>query len=389
MRPSIVRVWRVLLAAVLLSTVVLLLVVFTRANSNDQYRSMGSILSSARRGGVTHGHVDTTVIRDSVPWSELGAYIESGAWRAEWHVLQHELHQSRGRAEYASHDSDLDVNLDKNRYNGPYTFDRTRVRLSMVEPAHDRIGAADLGEVELGSHSPSPPPPPPTTTTTTTTTPSDYINANYISSELRLRAYIASQAPLPHTFADFWRCCWEQRVTLIVMLTNLIEGGFRKADRYWPDIYADEATSTVVSSSVTVSAGSSLASEQYGDIVVHLEHIEVEPDEPDIVTRVFRLSRAGYLDRHITQKHFIAWPGKHHRRARVGVGRILKRYGCVWCADHGVPQNLASAGRIVTDMLKHNKDAAEQHPEGLDGVSPIWIHCSAGVGRTVRESDDG
>ncbi|KAK9763276.1 phosphotyrosine-specific ptp2-like protein, partial [Basidiobolus ranarum] len=48
---------------------------------------------------------------------------------------------------------------------------------------------------------------------------SDYINASFICDKDTLNQYIATQGPMPSTFADFWEMTWEQNSRVIVMLT--------------------------------------------------------------------------------------------------------------------------------------------------------------------------
>ncbi|KAL4717125.1 hypothetical protein ACJJTC_017012 [Scirpophaga incertulas] len=63
----------------------------------------------------------------------------------------------------------------------------------------------------------------------------EYINANYITGPGNIRNYyIAAQAPLANTVADFWRMVWEQNSRLIVMLTEYMENGVEKCYEYLP-----------------------------------------------------------------------------------------------------------------------------------------------------------
>jgi len=61
----------------------------------------------------------------------------------------------------------------------------------------------------------------------------DYVNASHVNAQYSNRHYIASQAPVPDTFADFWRVVWEQHARVIIMLTAESEGGQRKSHPYW------------------------------------------------------------------------------------------------------------------------------------------------------------
>ncbi|XP_067022800.1 receptor-type tyrosine-protein phosphatase delta-like isoform X6 [Acropora muricata] len=185
----------------------------------------------------------------------------------------------------------LNCNAAKNRYANILPFESTRVHLKM------RPG-------EMGS---------------------DYINANFIDGYCQPRAYIATQAPIPDTFEDFWRLIWEQESATVVMLTREEEAGKIKCHHYWP------------------TEGSRL----YGVILVEL--IE-ETSFGDYFSRKFKLTHTEEKDSHtVCQFHYTDWP------------------------DIGVPDSGVGIVDLIGQVQKW-----QQH----SGNTSIVIHCSGGVGRT-------
>lgn len=159
----------------------------------------------------------------------------------------------------------------------------------------------------------------------------EYINANYIRSyDDEPRAYIAAQGPLPHTVGHFWRMIWENKVTIIVMVTGLVEKGAVKCERYWPK----ELNTPQQFDGVAVTNIGYKAYRGY-------------------VAATLRASVAGET-RTVNHLWFTGWP------------------------DHGVPRT--PTGLIYTDdvleLLKHVRTLHKKQ------TSPVLVHCSAGIGRT-------
>ncbi|XP_072276162.1 receptor-type tyrosine-protein phosphatase C isoform X3 [Pyxicephalus adspersus] len=155
---------------------------------------------------------------------------------------------------------------------------------------------------------------------------SDYINASYINGFKEPRKYIAAQGPKEETMNDFWRMIWEQKSTIIVMVTRCEEGNRNKCAQYWP-----------------LGDGNI---EEYGDIVVKITEQKLFPD---YITRKLHVShKREKTERDITHIQFTIWP------------------------DHGVPDD-----PNLLLKLRRRVNALSNFFSG-----PIIVHCSAGVGRT-------
>ncbi|XP_055884714.1 receptor-type tyrosine-protein phosphatase S-like [Biomphalaria glabrata] len=149
----------------------------------------------------------------------------------------------------------------------------------------------------------------------------DYINASYIRGFNDEVNFIATQGPQKSTISDFIRMLWEQRIDIVVMLTDLVEETKVKCEKYWPD-----------SGKIRV-----------GQIKVNLGSTQVFAD---YTIRKLELFKKGEASHSFTQFHFTSWP------------------------DKGVPSTQWS----LVDV--------EQRVASIPTKRPIVVHCSAGVGRT-------
>ncbi|XP_037801428.1 receptor-type tyrosine-protein phosphatase H-like isoform X2 [Penaeus monodon] len=228
----------------------------------------------------------TTAVKKNSLWSYIDALQEDTQRGLEEEYASLKQQSPRHR----SYEAELDVNKSKNRFSNVLAFDHSRVRISRKE------GVAHT----------------------------DYINANYIKDHAERPSFVAAQGPKDETLGDFWRMVWEQKVTAVVMLTNLMEKGKVMCTKYWP------------------AAG---ARPLECDIFQIRNLTEVK--DSLYVSRILEVT-AGQQKRIVKHYHFLAWP------------------------DFGTPEREEDLLGFIAAVRRSSASAAH----------PVVVHCRAGVGRT-------
>ncbi|XP_034027769.1 tyrosine-protein phosphatase non-receptor type 7-like [Thalassophryne amazonica] len=174
----------------------------------------------------------------------------------------------------------------------------------------------------------------------------DYINANYIRGYRGApRAYIATQGPMLHTVGDFWDMVWQERSSIIVMVTRLKENN-EKCELYWPQLR------TRLKGEKNLEDEDTRSSAQFGRFVLRATN----SGEKDAFTITDIEIQLHAERRNIRHYWFTSWP------------------------DHHIPQCTTALLRLVEEVETYNSS----HPITALSLTPgpIIVHCSAGIGRT-------
>ncbi|XP_017288450.2 tyrosine-protein phosphatase non-receptor type 7 [Kryptolebias marmoratus] len=182
--------------------------------------------------------------------------------------------------------------------------------------------------------------------------PDRYINANYIRGYRGApRAYIATQGPMLHTVGDFWDMVWQERSSIIVMVTRLKENN-EKCESYWPQRRdrTKEVKEEDEEKGLKEEDEEEGETRRFGRFLLRVKDNQ-EKDGFTITDMEIQLHSECRPVRHYW---FSSWP------------------------DHHIPECIVSLLRLVEEV-----EAYRNSSTGSDPITgPVIVHCSAGIGRT-------
>ncbi|GAA6012229.1 hypothetical protein JCM10207_002770 [Rhodosporidiobolus poonsookiae] len=218
----------------------------------------------------------------------------------------------------------------------------------------------------------------------------DYVNASHLFLRNSSKRFIASQGPLPTTFRDFWQMCDQEHVGVIIMLTNLNEGGREKCGRYWiqqkdgewdvqveGDLAHEEEeriSKGAAGAGGMMSGGGPGAG---GGFFASFDAARISPEEE-------KKAPAGPQD--TTIRRTITVQRRQPRSASSARPRKIRHIQYRAWPDFDIPAEPADVVALVHEVEAAQRDYMREigwNPDEHDGLEPpILAHCSAGVGRT-------
>ncbi|XP_030278815.1 tyrosine-protein phosphatase non-receptor type 7 isoform X2 [Sparus aurata] len=195
--------------------------------------------------------------------------------------------------------------------------------------------------------------------------PDRYINANYIRGYRGApRSYIATQGPMVHTVGDFWDMVWQERSSIIVMVTRLKENN-EKCELYWPQPRERRRTRRVKEE------------EENEDEEQREEEEEEEGETGQFGRFLLRVKDSREKDGFTVTDMEVQLCAER---------RPIRHYWFTSWPDHHIPQCTAPLLRLVEEVETYSKSLLPSGSQPITapvpGPGPIIVHCSAGIGRT-------
>ncbi|OAF72157.1 hypothetical protein A3Q56_00036 [Intoshia linei] len=160
-----------------------------------------------------------------------------------------------------------------------------------------------------------------------------YINASYVTMKITksgvVNRYIAAQGPLKSTVLDFWQMIWNEKSSLVVMLTQCYEKNKKKCYKYWSD---DNNVFNIGSFNITLESCTTMNGYIYR--IFTIINADQMPQESNV--------------RQVVHLQYTSWP------------------------DHGVPTDFDNFIQFIQVVREEKKGILEN----------TIVHCSAGIGRS-------
>ncbi|KAL8929060.1 MAG: hypothetical protein Q9208_001503 [Pyrenodesmia sp. 3 TL-2023] len=255
----------------------------------------------------------------------------------------------------------------KNRYKDMLPYDHSRVRLQNIPPGD-----------------------------------CDYVNASHVKAEWSNRQYIASQAPVPATFEDFWSVTWQQDARVIVMLTAESEGGQIKCHPYWlPGKYGALKVQAIGEKHVALEPAKTPSREGTGfhlsvrqEATTPIRQSHASPQRPSHVRRRSSMfsnavsSQPGPAPApfdpstpHVIIRKLVL---SHNEQAYAPMREITQVQYTSW-PDFGAPAHPLQVLGLVEqcgEVIRSYDGRQGVNDPAPEGERPVVVHCSAGCGRT-------